>query len=88
MTAPMGHHAKVTKISKLSMHKVSYHIKLEADRPDGGRWVQLITKKLGADYRLFPSEFPNDEVKKVVLHVTSSGKPSAQVGNLISVEWT
>jgi hypothetical protein len=84
----MGYHARVTKISKLSMHKVSYHIKLEADRPDGGRWVQLITKKLGADYRLFPSEFPNDEVKKVVLHVTSSGKPSVQVGNLISVEWT
>jgi len=34
----MGHHARVTKISKLSMHKASYHIKLEADRPDGGRW--------------------------------------------------
>jgi hypothetical protein len=84
----MGYHASVTKISKLSMHKVSYHTKLEADRPDGGRWVQLITKKPGADCRLFPSEFPNEEVKKVVLHVKSSRKPSAQVGNLISMEWT
>jgi hypothetical protein len=29
---------------------------------------------------------PDDEMKKVVLHVTSSGKPSVQLGNLISVE--
>ena len=84
----MGHHAKITKISKLSMHEVSYHIKLEADRPDGGRRVQLVTDRLGADCRIFPSEFPNDEVKKVVLHVTSSRKPSAKVGTPISVEWT
>jgi hypothetical protein len=33
---------------------------------------------------VIPSEFPNDEVKKVVLHITSSGKASAQVGNRIA----
>jgi hypothetical protein len=44
----MGYHASVTKISKLSMHKVSYHTKLEADRPDGGRVGAAYHKKTGS----------------------------------------